>query len=78
MKNIFVKLTFERLKNIELKTLFNEIVKDIESIVADPIHLEWAYDRLKKLTPTLINLDFVNRKLPQTNDLKILQEESNI
>ncbi|MFZ4726782.1 MAG: DUF6261 family protein [Paludibacter sp.] len=74
MKSAFIKLRFDRLKIIELKSLYQSIVYFLKSIDQNELHLEWATNHLIKQEVLVDNLRTKTRKLPLTDEIAHLHK----
>ena len=74
MRNIFIKLRFDRMKNGDIHALCNRLMVVFGLYDAKALDLEQAFARFKELEPSLTNLNPKKRKLPQTEELKALRK----
>lgn len=74
MRNIFIKLRFDRMKNGDIHALCNRLMVVFGLFDAKALDLEKTFARFKELEPSLTNLNPKKRKLSQTEELKALRK----
>jgi hypothetical protein len=74
MKNIFIKLRFDRMKNGDIHALCNWLMVVFGLFDAKALDLEQTFARFKELETSLTHLNPKKRKLSQTEELKALRK----
>jgi hypothetical protein len=75
MRNTFIKVRYDRMQNVELKTLYVEIMQYSKSLVSDLPELGMALTRFCSQEEVLQNLNIKQRKLPQTQQIGKLRKQ---
>ncbi len=75
MKNTFIKLRFDRMQNIQLKSLCQDLVEHMKNNDLVALQLDKTYQRFAEHMPALTHLSRKYRKLPQTEDIEMLRKK---
>jgi hypothetical protein len=76
MKNPFIKVRFDRMKNEELIVLYQQIINLLKMYDAEQFDLSMAFKRFCQQKEELKNLERKQRKLPQTANIVSLRKQN--
>jgi hypothetical protein len=74
MKHAFITVRFDRMKNLDLLILCNDIIKTMENVDTGQLQLNVSLDRFKQMKPLIRNLEPKFRKMTQTKTMEGLRK----
>ena len=76
MKNLFITVRFDRMKNGDLMALYHQMMTYLETFDANLLDLSMAFGRFYQQEEHLQNLERKQRKLPQTPQIVALRKQN--
>jgi len=78
MKKAFITVRFDRMQNIYLKVLCQQIISEVEKYNSEQFQLDVIVKRFKQTEPLLKNLSQKYRKMPQTATIETLRKRQEV
>jgi hypothetical protein len=78
MKHAFITVRFDRMKNLDLLILCNDIIKSIEDVDTEQLQLSVSLNRFKQMKPLIRNLEPKFRKMAQTKTMEALRKRQEV
>lgn len=75
MKHSFIKLRFDRMQNLQLLSLYSELMVFLKNLDLGSLQLDKSYNRFMEQQPLLKHLDIKFLKSTQTEEIENLRKE---